>query len=506
MLTHDAILGLDVGTTSTKAVLFDLAGAELATAEHPYRLHTPQPGWVELDPEDLWQAMIQVLQSIVAAAGQRYRIQALALATQSGSLVPARADGTPVYPVITWLDVRTQALVEEWKAQGLESLVKSTSGWHLYPSLNLATIAWLHQHLPGVSDAAERYLWVNDYLVHRLTGRFCTNPSNASGTGLLDITSGQWSPELCTMAGIAPGQLSPVHPGGEVIGEITAEVSRLTRLPAGTQVVNGGHDQGCTALGLGVTSPGKVLLACGTSWVLTGVVDTPDVDAVPSGLNMHFHPAPGCWTVSQSIGGLGASLEWLLNQCWRSADAQSPAARAEIFASLDAELHQTAPGGDGLFFLPFAGGQRAPSGEQGGGFLGLRLDHTRADMARAVMEGAAFELRWALPDIQQAGMPIDQMWMIGGAARSPIWPGIVADGAGVPLTLPSNEQWAAVGAAMLAGVGIGAFENLETAQVRFQKPARRIEPDGTRRRIYNSCFARYQRAMTIAQQVKRRSE
>ena len=187
----DAILGLDIGTTSTKAVLFDLSGAELATAERAYRLHTPQPGWAELDPEELWQALLHVLRSRSPTALATRR-------TSSPWPSPPRAarcsrpGGTarPVGPILTWLDGRTEALVQRWKAEGIEERVRAISGWHLYPGLCLPTIAWLRQHQPDLFAAAEHFFSVNDFLVHRLTGRFCTNPSNGGGMQLLDVTTG----------------------------------------------------------------------------------------------------------------------------------------------------------------------------------------------------------------------------------------------------------------------------------------------------------------------------
>jgi xylulokinase len=499
----DPILALDIGTTSTKAVLFDLSGAELATAEKAYPLHTPRAGWVEQDPEVLWQALIDVLKEIGSKAGQQRRILAVALAAQSGSLLPARTDGLPVSPIITWMDGRTEALVKEWREQGIEDRVRPINGWHLYPGLCLPTIAWLRQHQPNVFAAAGRYFSVNDYLVHRLTGRFCTNPSNAGGMQLVDVTTGAWSPELCALAGIEPHQLSPIRPAGEVIGCLTAEVSRLTGLSPETMVINGGHDQGCTALGLGVTSPGKVLLGCGTAWVITGVTESPDVRALPDTLDMNFLPMPeqrqalGCWTLSQSLGGLGASLEWLLRQWWYGDDAASTGrplpdgARREAYTALDRELDETRPGGDGLFFHPLAGGHSAPAGEQHGFLVGLRLDHSRADVARALMEGAGYELRWVLDDIRQAGLSIQRMWMIGGAAQSPKWPGILASVTGVPLTLPQYEHWPAVGAAILAGLGTGAYDTLAEAQARFVRPTRQVGPDPEAMSRYDESFARY---------------
>jgi xylulokinase len=489
----DAILGLDIGTTSTKALLFDLSGAELAAAERAYPLLTPQPGWVEQDPEELWRALLHVLRAVGnhvrAERLPRTRPLALALAAQSGSLLPARQDGTPLANIITWLDGRTEALVQRWQADGIEPGVRALSGWHLYPGLPLPTIAWIRQHNPDLFAATERWLSVNGFLVHRLTGRFCTNPSNGGGMQLLDLASTRWSEDLCALAGVVPEQLSPVLPSSAIVGPISPEVGRLTGLPSGTLVVNGGHDQGCTALGLGVTAPGQVLLGCGTSWVVTAVVEAPEVAAMPEGLNMHYHPAPGRWTASMSLGGLGASLEWLLKRWWSEQGSGPDFEHA--WAALDAEIAVTTPGGHGLHFVPLCGGHRAPAGDQSGALWGLRLDHTRADVARAVMEGAACELRWALESLWSAGMPIEQMIMIGGATRSPIWPGIVADVTGLPLLLPQAANWPAVGAAILAGLGAGAFKSVADGVARFQRPARRVDPEGATVALYEQHYAAY---------------
>jgi sugar (pentulose or hexulose) kinase len=490
---NDAILGLDIGTTSTKAVLFDLSARQLAEVEHAYGQRTPRPGWVEQDPEVVWRALLQVLRSIVDSAANDVRISALCLAAQSGSLLASRRDGTPLSPIITWMDGRTKALVQEWKVEGVEDWARPINGWHLYPGLPLPTIAWLRLHQPDLFAAAERFFSVNDFLVHRLTGEFITNLSNGGGMQLVDLSTSDWSPELCNLAGIKTEMLSTIRPAGEVIGTLTPEASRLIGLPASTPVVNGGHDQTCTALGLGISEPGKFLLGCGTAWVLTGVVDSPDVKAVPESLDMSFHPAPSRWTVSQSLGGLGATLEWFLRQCWQGVEPHPSTCRVETFAALDAELEGTAPGGGGLFFLPLTGGHSASAAVQSGGFCGLRLDHTRADMARAVMEGVAYELRLALDAIRNAGMPVDQLWMIGGAARSPHWPDILADVAQVSISIPQEGHSPAAGAAILAGVGSGAFDSVEAGQGLFQMPSRTTEPNRTDSAFYAQHLPEYQR-------------
>jgi len=488
----EALLGLDVGTTSTKAVLFDLAGVELTRSiAPPYRNYTPKPGWVEQDPEEIWQAVLTAVRGVMAHAGAKVQVLALCLSAQSGSLLPADANGEPVYPLITWMDGRTEELVRQWRKEGYQERIKPISGWSLYPGLCLPTIAWLRQNNPKTFAAARHYFSVNDFIAYRLTGKYCTNPSNGGGMQLIDIHTGSWSTPLCTIAGITPDQLSPIRPAGEVVGEIKAEVCHATGLSGNPFLINGGHDQGCTALGLGVISPGKLLLACGTAWVITGVTDSPDMRLIPVTLDLNFHLIPHRWTISQSLGGLGATLEWWVNQAWQDVGGQL--SRKEIYAALDNELIKSKPASGGLCFLPLTGGHNDPATTQSGGFWGLQLGHTRADMARAVLEGAAFELRWALEDVQQAGLPVDRLWMVGGAAKSPYWPVILADVLRVPIRLPLYDNWPALGAAILAGIGVGVFKNIEDSLTHIRKPAQDIVPNESLRTLYDASFTTYKR-------------
>ncbi len=258
---QNTLLGLDIGTTTTKAVLFDLSGAELVTVEQNYPLSTPQAGWAEQDPEKVWQAVTGVLQTVIGKAGPDRQILALALATQSGSLIPAKADGTPVYPMITWLDSRTEALVKQWQAEGIEEIVRPLSGWLLHPGLPLPNIAWLRRFRPAIFAESERFLGMLDFLNHRLTGTFCADLSSAAEMQLVDVSTAQWSHQLCNLVGITPSHLARLEPAGTVVGKITPAVSRLTGLPVKTLVVNGGHDQGWTAPAMKKLSPRKKSVA-----------------------------------------------------------------------------------------------------------------------------------------------------------------------------------------------------------------------------------------------------
>jgi xylulokinase len=488
--TTDALIGLDIGTTSAKAALFDLRGHALASAERTYGVFSAQAGWVEQNPEEVWAAVLQLLSQLSQAADDRVHIAALAVASQSGSLTPVDAAGQPACASITWMDSRSEALAAEWVAQGVDATVRRISGWHIHGGLPLATLAWLHQHNPDVYQRTAFWWCMNEFIVQRLCGHAYANPSNAGVTQLLEVTHATWSVELCDLVGVSPEQFAPLLPAGAVLGPLHPAVSRVTGLAADVQVVNGGHDQSCTALALGVREPGQVLLACGTSWVITDVVAQAHPSKVPDTLDLNAHVVPQRWTVSQSLGGLGAALEWLVNLCW-----QHLPTRAERYAAMQDALQSSDVDLSAPLFLPIAGGHRAPAGQQCGGFVHLQLAHTRASMARAVMEGAAFELRLALEQVRRAGMPIDALWMVGGATHSAVWPQLVADVTGLPLRVTHSAQLPAVGAAMLAGWGVGCFGSLDEAQACFVPPVSALQPDKSCTALYEQRYAAYRMAL-----------
>jgi len=494
---QDTILGLDIGTSSTKAVLFDLFGQEVAAVQQSYPLSTPHAGWAEQDPEQLWNTLLDVLREVISKAGDERRILAMSLATQSGSLIAAKADGTPLYPMITWLDSRAEEIVQQWRAEGLEEQVRRSSGWRLQSGLSLPGIAWLKKFRPDVFNAAERFLGAHDFLLGRLTGEFTVDLSGGTEMQLLDISSGQWSKTLCALVGITPAQLSHLIPAGQVIAPITAEVSRLTGLSPETLVVSGGHDQTCAALAMGLINPGQLMLATGTAWVITGVAASPAIEAIPAQMDLNFHIAPNRWTVSQLLGGFGASVEWWLQQNLQALAPQTALSRAELYAQLERLLAQSQPGSNKLLFLAPEGGAQLSDGRQAGGFIGLQLAHTRADMSRAILEGIAFEVRWALEMMRRAELSVERLWVAGGATQSQTWTQILADVCNVPLLLTQYAHWPALGAAILAGFGVGVFDTLEAGIARFQRSPRQITPDESHKRLYDEQFQIYKRLAKV---------
>ncbi len=481
----DVLIGLDVGTTATKAVAFDLAGTPLASATVAYGLQTPQPAWVEQDPEELWRGATSTLRSVAAQLKPDQRVIGLAQSSQGGTTIPVDEAGRPMCAAISWMDQRTVAEAEAAAAEVGAEFIRNTTGWASGPVLPLQHIRWLRAHRSDLFARTPAYLFVNDFIGARLTGVRCMNPTDAGMTQLYDIAAGDWSPRLLELAGIRGEQLSPLRPAGEPIGVLQPDAAALTGLPAGLLLANGAHDQYCAAVGAGVIKPGEVLLSCGTAWVLLAVLADRSA-GFRSGMAVGPHVQAGLWGGIRSLGGLGASMEWLMETFW--ADAME---RSEKYAAIDAAAGQAAPGAGGLLCFPLAGGHAAIFGPARGGFVHLTLGHTRGDLARAVMEGAAHELRWALEEMQQTGAAVTGLRMVGGAARSPVWPQIIADLTGIPVVLPAMHDAACAGAAILAGVAAGCFRDAEAGYTAFRGAEKHLSPNPDLRSLYDAAFSAY---------------
>ena len=391
---NDTVLGLDAGTTSAKAVIVDGAGRVLATAgSDPIATHTTPGGGSEQDPAEIWRALSAAARRAVEGLGADGRVAALAVAAQSGSVIPVPADGAP-QRVVTWMDTRFRSVVESWP-DDMAARIRTVSGWMPTSGVGLSTIVGLQSE--GSSSRPEerpgsvsRWASVDDYVVFRLTGRWATNPSNAAGMQLMDVSTRTWSHELCSLAAIDPRMLAPIRESGTVAGALTGEAADALGLDAGTPVVVGGHDQACTALGLGVVDPGDLFLAAGTAWVLTAVADRADVAALPPSLNLSPHVLPGLWTASENLGGLGAML------------AETPPPRIR-------GAYET---------------------------CGLKV--------RQALEGAG--------DLAAGG---EELVMVGGGTRFGELVEVVAYCIGRPVAPRPEATWPALGAARLAAAGLG---------------------------------------------------
>ena len=476
------LLGLDVSTTGSKALLIDDQGRVVAshTTEHP--ISFPFPLWSEQDPADWWNGMVASIRAVVGQIDDPGRIRGIGLTGQMHGLVCLDADGTVLRPAILWNDQRTQAECDEiTETIGAKRLIELT-GNRALTGFTAPKIVWVRKHEPEVYARIAHVLLPKDFIRFKLTGDYHTDLAGASGTLLLDVARRQWSDAVVDALQIPREWLPKVHEGPQVTGVVSAEAAELTGLKAGTPVVGGGGDQAAQATGVGAVKPGIVALTVGTSGVVFAPL--PSYAFEPDGrLHAFCHAVPGQWHFMGVMLSAAGSLQWYR-------DTLRP---GEDFGPLTDEARDVKPGSDGLIFLPYLTGERTPHPDPlaRGAFIGLTAVHTRPHLTRAVMEGVAFGLRdgFELIKASEAGR-IDEVRVSGGGARSPVWRQILADVFNVPLVVVEALEGAAYGAALLAGVGSGVWPDVATAAEQTVKLGARVEP-GEHAAAYDDIYRLY---------------
>jgi xylulokinase len=457
------LIGLDVGTSSTKGIALDATGAVLAEAERSYGLSTPRPGWAEQDPEDWWQAAEAVLDELGAEDAD-----GIGLSGQMHGLVVLGADDRPLRPAILWNDGRSQPQCDAIEAElGVERLV-ALSGNRALAGFTAPKLRWLAEHEPDVFARIAHVMLPKDYVRFRLTGERATDVADASGTLLLDVARRAWSDELCAAFGVKAAWLPRLHESPEVSG-VTA---------AGVPVAAGAGDQAAGALGAGVVDArGPASIVLGTSGVVFAARDAYAPDPLGR-LHAFCHAVPGAWHVMGVELSAAGALRWLR-------DATGMAS----FDGLTAEAARWAPGVEGLRFAPYLSGERTPHADADvrAAFVGLSLRHDRGALVRAVLEGVAHGLadgwdfvRAGARDADGGGAagPLPSVGRLsGGGARSALWTEILAAMLDLPLERTASSAGAAFGAALLGGVAGGVFADVGDAVAACVRPTGRVEPD-----------------------------
>lgn len=455
MSNQPLFLGIDLGTSQLKVQAIDAAGHPIAAASIPLTLAIPQPGWAEQTPSDWWAALAEACRILFAArAVQPSQVAAIGLSGQMHGAVFLDATGTVLRPCLIWADARTSAQVAQIEACIPRAALIAITGNAANTSFTAAKIRWVQQEEQTVYAHTRQILLPKDYLRWQLTGQYATDVSDASATLLFDLAARDWSPTLMHTLGIAPDLLPPVYESPAVTGTVSAAAAQATGLLAGTPVVAGGGDAACSAFGLGLTGrqDGLVLCSIGTSGQVFTVTDHPVRD--PAGrIHSLCHVLPGRWHLMGAILAGGAALRW-----WRQI-LTPPSTPAPSYADITREAEEVGIGAGQLLFLPYLLGERTPymDPQARGVFYGLRLDHTRAHLSRAVLEGVVFALRDGLEVFSELGVAGAEVRAVGGGAQSDLWVAIQRDVFNLPIRRSRADHGAAYGAALLAALGLGAF-------------------------------------------------
>jgi xylulokinase len=480
------LLGIDVGTGGTRAVLLDEAGRVLgaATAEHA-EMASPELGWAEHDPRDWWRATcVAVAECLTAAGATGAEVSAVGLSGQMHGLVLLDAAGDVLRPALIWCDQRTE---EECRAiterVGAKRLIELTANPAL-TGFTLPKIWWVRAHEPEIWSRVRSIMLPKDYVRFRLTGARATDVADASGTLLFDVVNRCWSVEMLKASDLKAEILPEVFESPKISGRVSKEGAAASGLRDGTPVVAGAGDQAAGAVGMGIVEPGNVSATIGTSGVVFAATSSPVVE--PKGrIHTFCHAIPGRWHVMGVTQGAGLSLRWFREQF----------AGGASYDALMKEAAEAPAGADGLLWAPYLMGERTPHLDPNarGALVGLTAQHTRAHVIRAILEGVAFSLRDTFTIFRELGVPVKSIRLGGGGARSPLWQQIQADIYGMPVDLVAAEEGAAYGAALLAGVGGSVWRSVEAACETAVHVAKRVEPIARNVELLNRRYEEYRK-------------
>ncbi|HEX4734098.1 MAG TPA: xylulokinase [Thermoleophilaceae bacterium] len=466
-----SVLGIDVGTGGTRAVVVDRDGQVVASATKPHEpFATPQAGWAEQDPSDWWRACTLAVREVLGRV-PRDPVVAVGLSGQMHGAVVLDEHDEVLRPSLIWCDQRTGPQCEALVRQlGEERLVELTSNPAL-TAFTLPKLLWIRDNEPDVWRRVRRVLLPKDYVRLRLTGEHATDVADASGTLLFDVANRRWSAPMVEAAGLDMSLLPTAYESPEVTGQITAEAAETVGLAAGTPVVAGAGDQAAGAVGMGVVRPGAVSATIGTSGVVFAATDEPTRD--PRGrIHSFCHAAPARWHVMGVTQAAGLSLRWFAEQF-------GPGQAEDLYERLTAEAASAPPGSDGVLWAPYLLGERTPhlDPDARAALVGLSAAHRRGHVVRAILEGVAFSLRDTLAIFDELSLPVDSIRLGGGGARSALWRQIQADVYGREVEVIAVDEGAAYGAAVLAGVGAGIWPSVEDACDAVVTVAARVPPD-----------------------------
>jgi len=459
------VIGVDLGTSGTKTVLFSTDGQPIASKTIEYPLYQPQNGWAEQAPEDWWHAACGSMKEVIAKSGINPKdIKGIGISGQMHGLVMLDKAGNVLRKSIIWCDQRTAAECEEITNKvGAARLIELTANPAL-TGFTASKILWVRNNEPEIYEKCAHILLPKDYVRYMLTGEFATEVSDASGMQLLDVPNRCWSDEVLSKLGIDKSLLAKVYESPEVTGKVTAQAAELCGVPAGTPVVGGAGDNAAAAVGTGTVQDGIAFTTLGTSGVVFAHTDKLSID--PKGRVHTFCCAvPGAWHVMGVTQAAGLSLKWFRDNFCSDEMVAAKGLDKDPYYLMDKQAERIPIGAERLLYLPYLMGERTPHLDPNcrGAFIGLSAMHTRQHMLRAVMEGVVYSQRDSVEVLRSMGVKINDMLACGGGGTSPLWRQMLADVYGCPVKTVVSKEGPALGVAILASVGTGIYKSVQEA-------------------------------------------
>jgi len=478
------VIGLDLGTTRCKAVATTPVGQVCASATRAYPLHSRQPGWAEQAAGEVWQGAAAALQELcgLVRAGD---LTGISLSGAMHSLLLVDAAGEPLAPALTWADQRAAPQAQAIRAETDAQAPYQRTGCPAQSIYHPAKLRWWHEAQPELARRAAYFVTLKDWVFWKLTGAWATDQGLASTTGLLDIHRLQWDAEALALGGITAGQLPTLVPPARPAGAVTPQAAAATGLPAGLPAVPGTSDGGTANLGSGAVLDGQSVITVGTSGAVRRVVAQPLLDKAAR--TWCYVLVEGRWFAGGAINNAGLALQWVREHFYPDVPGD------DGYARLLADAAGIPPGAEGVMFLPYFTGERSPYWNPAARALlsGLGLAHSRAHIARAVLEGVAYCLADVWQVLNAGAAPGGEVRLTGNVTHDALWAQIIADVLGVPLLADEAADASALGAAVLGHLALGHIARLEDV-AGGRAAGRSYEPDPARHALYQAGHAAFQ--------------
>ncbi len=485
------LMGIDLGTSACKVAIFSTNGKVIVSKSGSYPVYYPKQGYAEQNPDEWWKVLCGTIQTVLATSSVAAKdIVGIGVDGQSWSAVAVDKEGSVLTNTPIWMDTRADDICNNWQATLPEGLLFSCCGNPLKPSYTTPKIGWYQKYLPEVYAKTEKILQANSFIVYRLTDQFSHDLSQGYGLHCFDMENRCWDVSICKQLGFDVDLLPPLFACHDVVGQVTKKAASLTGLKEGTPVVAGGLDAACGALGAGVLQPGDTQEQGGQAGGMSICTDRPIADP---NLILGCHVVPNRWLLQGGTVGGGGVMRWLEQEFGDFERSQQELKNRSSFAQLDLLANAVPAGSDGLVFLPYMAGERSPLWDKDakGVFYGLDFSKTKGHFIRAGLEGVAFSLQHNLAVAQAAGCSVKVLRAMGGAANSKLWTQIKADVTGLPIEVPMSDTATTLGAAILAGVGVGVFSSFEEAVKKTVTVTRIHTPNPDTAKVYRKNYDCY---------------
>lgn len=490
------VVGIDAGTTSIKGMLMDESGKITATAKQEYTLDTGANDICELHAEVYWKVTCQIIRDIILKSGIKpQQIGGVSFSSQGETLIPVDSLGLPLRKAIVWLDNRSGKEADKIREKfGERKIMEVTGQPEVLPLYPATRILWLQEHEPELFRQVEKYLLVEDYLIFRLTGRYCTEHSLVSSSLYFDISRKKWWIEMLDFIGISENQLPELLQPGTLVGNLTKEAARATGLNPETKCVTGAYDHAAGAIGSANIRTGDVTLTIGASMAMCAAISKP-VTGLSIKLPCHCHAIDGLYFLQPYAQTAGMVFKWFKDEFCQLEIKEAEQTGRDVYDLIAGKAEKISPGTNGLIMLPHLMGTGSPefNPRATGVFSGIKMGMGKSHFVRAILESVCLMVHHNLEAMKKAGIQVNAIYALGGATKSNLWIQTLADIIGLPVTTLENTETSVTGACLLAGIGSGVFKDLATACNLSVKTSFSFEPNLENYKLYDDLYKKYVR-------------